>query len=102
MRESAIERPVRHKALHELKVPSVKLNLTGQAGWPDVIFWIPGGKPLLIEFKAPGEEANPLQQHNHEILEFLGYKTEVHDDEESALRSIAKAVGASRLPKKGR
>ena len=51
-----------------LGVPSIKLNLKGNRGWPDREFWIPGGRPLLIEFKLPGEEPDPLQAHRHDTL----------------------------------
>lgn len=101
MKESSIERKTCKLALEQLGVRNVKLVTPGDTGWPDRIFWIPGGRPLLIEFKAPGEAPRPKQIYIHELLRQLGYNVEVHDDTDIAFQSIARAVEAARLPKKG-
>lgn len=60
--------------------------------WPDRCFWIPGGKPFLIEFKKPGEEPTKLQTDTIEDLRSDGYDVEVHDDPEEAKRAIRKRM----------
>src|SRR5690606_26564047 len=74
-----------------LGVPSLKLNLRGNRGWPDRIFLIPGGRPLFIEFKRPGEEPRKLQQQRHRILRKLGYEVEVHEERQAALDAVRQA-----------
>jgi hypothetical protein len=67
---------------------ATKLQGPGNRSLPDYIFWIPGGKPFLIEFKRPGAEPSELQWHT--IRQFLndGYDVEVHDSKESAIAAI--------------
>jgi hypothetical protein len=97
--EATIERAVCETALKKLGVPSVKW---GVDGWPDRIFFIPGGKPLFIEFKAPGEVPRPRQAYRRKCLTLWGYTIEIHHDTETALSAITRALGAARLPDKGR
>ena len=79
------------KQAGDLGIPCLKLNLKGNRGWPDRIFLIPGGRPLFIEFKRPGEEPEPLQLHRHRILRKLGYDIEVHDERQAALDAVRHA-----------
>lgn len=85
-----IEKPVQRRALVELLVPCIPLKLIegSETGWPDGIFLIPGGRPLFIEFKWPGEEPEPKQIYMHTLLRNLGYDVEVHDNVEEALAAI--------------
>jgi hypothetical protein len=86
-----------------LGIPSLKLNLRGNRGWPDRIFLIPGGRPLFIEFKRGDEEPDPLQAHRHDVLRKLGYDIEVHHVREEALAAIRQARDRAhpRRPKRG-
>src|SRR5690606_35937510 len=59
--ERDVERPVAHRALQELGVFSIKIAAAQETGYPDRLFLIPGGRPLFIEFKRPGEEPTPRQ-----------------------------------------
>lgn len=102
MKESKIENDVSRRALYELGVASLKLNLRGNNGWPDRLYLIPGGRPLLIEFKRPGEEPRPLQVHRHAQLKMLNYHVEVHDDQLEAFKAIAKALEAARVSEEGK
>jgi hypothetical protein len=90
--ESSIERSVARRC----RVKSVKLKDLGAAGYPDRLFFVPGGRPLLIEFKRPGEVPGPLQEYTHRQLRRLGYQVEVYDDIATALRAIARAVAAAK------
>jgi hypothetical protein len=83
-------------------VPSYKMNGRGQRSWPDRQFFIPGGRPLFIEFKKPGEDPTELQNKNHRMLRGLGYAVEVVDDPTIGVCLIAEAMDAARVPKKGR
>lgn len=104
-----------------LGVTALKLNLTGNAGWPDRLFLIPGGRPFFIEFKQPLEEPEPRQRLIHAHLTYLGYDCETHSNAEEAITAIrlrldaaakagwrhsarkaAAALAAAHLPKAGR
>ena len=68
----------------EQGIASIKLNLMGNVGWPDRLFLIPGGKPLLMEFKRAGLRPTKLQQHRINGLKKLGYLVYVAEDTISA------------------
>ena len=97
MIESTTEETTTNFALDH-GVPSEKF---GQHGYPDRIFFIPGGRPLLIEFKSRGKKPRPLQEHRINTLLNLGYDVEVHDDAAKAARSILAHLEAATLPKEG-
>lgn len=100
-RESDIQTKVRNRALKELGVVGKKLNIDGDTGWPDFIFFIPGGRPLFIEFKRPGERPSPKQTYIHDdVLKKLGYDIEVHDNEDEAVNAIRIKVEATRRSEK--
>lgn len=91
--ERDIEKAVARKALMLYGVHSSKLTSPAHNGLPDRIFWLRGGKPLLIEFKRKGQLPRPNQQHVIEMLRKEGYAVEVHDNVTTALASIALHVG---------
>jgi len=82
------------KALNTLGVASVKLEppLGSETGWPDRLFFIPGGRPFLIEFKEVGYEPDPKQIYIHDMLEGLGYDVAWTDEEAAALQAIEERV----------
>lgn len=91
--EIDIEGRVVHVALHQLRVPSIKLEpYLGETGWPDRQFFIKGGRPLLIEFKRPGEQPTGKQILMHEMLRSIGYDVQVHDNEDEAIAAIIYAM----------
>lgn len=92
MLEKHIERRCCARVLDELGVVSVKLVTPGATGYPDRMFLIPGGSILMIEFKAPGESPRPKQLHIHARLKQLGFRVEVHDDEEAAFESVKRLL----------
>lgn len=91
--ESYVERTVCDWALMHLGIESAKLS--GTPDMPDRIFFIPG-RPLLIEFKALGEEPRDKQLWQHGRLRVKGYDVQVHDNVESAKRALMDAVGWAR------
>lgn len=72
------------------------------AGYPDRMFILPG-RICFIEFKRPGHEPEPLQ--NHRLLELLAYGipatwTDNYDDAVAFLEEQAK-LGAQTLSREG-
>ena len=90
MKESRIEQMACKQILEKFNVISVKLTPAQSTGYPDRLFWLPGGKPLLIEFKRPNEQLSPKQSHINLGLKMLGYQVEV-------CRSAAQAVAVVEL-----
>lgn len=82
--ESAIERRVSRWA-DSRGLLHLKLNVSNRRGFPDHVFFLRGGKPLLIEFKRPGELQDALQKNIAERLRFLGYEVMVMDDAKEAI-----------------
>lgn len=68
----------------------LKVVIWGRAGWPDHFFFGPRGRMKMIEFKKPGDEPTPLQDHIHSLLRRLGHDVEVHDNKEEACASLAR------------
>lgn len=101
--KSRVENPTVDRALKELLVPSIPLKLVrgSETGRPDDLFLIPGGRPLLIEFKWGEMKPEPKQVYWHGVLESLGYDVEVHNNVEEALQSIALKVVAATLHEEG-
>jgi hypothetical protein len=89
-----IEKPTQQYALVVLGVPFIAMKFIEgvETGWPDSLFLIPGGRPLFVEFKWPGEYLDPKQVYQIFILLNLGYDVEVHDNVEEACASIADRV----------
>lgn len=92
--EIDIEEDACAKAL-ALGVINVKMKAAGHNGWPDRMFMIPGGRPLLIEFKNVGESPPPLQQVMHRRLKHYGYQVEVCDSVDEAIGYIKRALSRS-------
>ena len=95
-----LETPIERKAvaliLDNLGVRSLKLQLSKDTGWPDRLFLIPGGRPLLIEFKRPGDNPKIKQEYVHDLLRSLGYAVKVVDDAEDAYEAVAEALRRAR------
>lgn len=67
-------------------------------GWPDVMFLIPGGKPLFVEFKAPGKGPSPIQRQRMVALLDAGYDAGYTDNFATACEAITRALDRTRLP----
>ena len=67
--ESSVERKVTRWAERN-GVEYCKLK---KAGRPDDIFFIPGGKPVLMEFKQQGKDLRKLQAYIAKKLRRAGY-----------------------------
>jgi hypothetical protein len=86
--ENALERRVVDDAARDLGLRSLKLNLRYDAGWPDRLWLLDGGCPLLSEFKRSGESPSPLQAERLRFLRELGYNTAVFDDYDIAMEIL--------------
>jgi hypothetical protein len=89
-RETTLEAKVVADAWEHHRIKSIKLKLNHDSGWPDRMLLVPGGRPFFIEFKRKGEIVNvgSKQEFNIALLLTLGYDVEVHDDYDTAMRSI--------------
>lgn len=84
--ESATESKVVDDAYRKLGIPSIKVR--GVTGFPDREFFVRGGRPLIVEFKRPGEVLRPQQEFWVSRLQELDYLVEVHDSYEEAMLSL--------------
>lgn len=100
--ESKIEKDACDLIFKHLGIIGSKLKILGNTGYPDRIFWLPGGCPFMIEFKRPGEEPEPKQLYIHDQLRELGYQVEVHDNAVRAFQAVTEAVATSCLSKESR
>jgi hypothetical protein len=83
-RESALE----SKAVKYARSRGVVVaKLTQLDGVPDRIFFVPGGRPLIIEFKARGEKPEELQAWYLQNLKEDGYRAVFVDTWEKFLEA---------------
>ncbi len=82
----AKEAPFEAKLVADAGIRSLKLTLRHDAGWPDRLWLLPGGRPAFTELKAPGAEPTELQQFRIARLEELGYDVAWFDDYRAAMK----------------
>jgi hypothetical protein len=58
---------------------------------PDRIIFLPGGRTVFIELKAPGKKPDPIQEYRIRQLRDLGQRVEVLDSLEAVDRFIEEA-----------
>lgn len=89
----------------------IKLDPYTNKGWPDRIFFLWGGRPLLMELKRPGEKPRKLQQYVLRKLERMGYDVCVAETTEEGVAYLRDRIlrnrdeadkETSRLPAKRR
>ena len=86
--EKNIERAACAEILRDYGVQCDKYVSPGRRGRQDRIAFIPGGRPLLMEFKRPGEPLEPLQEHRRAELVKLGYKVVTVDSVGAAKAAV--------------
>jgi hypothetical protein len=101
--EKAIERRFVQN-MKRLGIVALKLNLSGNVGWPDRMILLPGGRPLFIEFKVATSAPRKIQRNRHKKLKDLGYEIRVFSCATKATRYVTSAakVGALGIPEKSR
>jgi hypothetical protein len=90
--EAPLEARVARDALRLLGIPSIKLTPRGQRGWQDRLFFVPGGRPVIGEFKRAGEGLEDLQGARRARLAALGYDVEMFDDYDGAMAALRRAA----------
>lgn len=100
--EVKIEKKVVEEVWTWLGIKGSKLKVDGERAYPDRVFWLPGGKPLFIEFKRPGEPLRKNQQKKCEWLRQLGYSVKVFDNVADAYEAICQAVASQVTSQKSR
>jgi hypothetical protein len=91
VREKAIEAHLQKK-VKDLGGRAYKFESPGNAGVPDRIVLLPGGKVFFIEMKAPGKKSTVLQQKQQTRIKNLGNQVLVIDTKEGVDEFIAKVV----------
>jgi hypothetical protein len=61
---------------------AIKWVAPSMSGVPDRIVFLPGGRIIFVELKAPGRFPSPLQQRIHDMLLKLGADVRVVDSVE--------------------
>src|SRR5215469_2780171 len=89
VREIKIENDVRHLAKEELDIESIKLNLSGNRGWPDVLFMF-DGNVFFMEFKAPEQLPRELQVFRLRWLHDHGFHAQVCDNVYDGMEALKK------------
>lgn len=75
--ERLVERARKHGGL------AIKWTSPAFSGVPDRILFLPGGRIIFVELKAPGEKLRPLQSRIHGMLADLGADVRVIDSLEA-------------------
>ena len=65
----------------------------GKTGVPDRILFLPGGRVVLVEMKAPGMKPRPLQLRRHMEYRGVGVPVYVVDSDEGITRLIEELFG---------
>ena len=81
MLEKDIEKYLTAK-VKALKGKAYKWVSPGNAGVPDRIVFLPKGRIIFVELKAPGQKPTALQNRVHRMLADLGADVRVVDSKE--------------------
>lgn len=88
-----------------LKFIRLALQPGVQAGWPDWIILLSGGRPLWVEMKDPalrGTDArSPQQKLRHRELEKLGYDVCTGYGSDEAIAAVVETMGSRAVPASG-
>lgn len=92
MKEKEIEQKLVRK-IKALKGLCLKLSCPSFAGMPDRLILLPRGRIGFVEVKRKGEKARPLQVSRHKLLNKLGFKVFILDDENQINKIIEEITG---------
>lgn len=95
MREKDIESYLRDE-VKALGGKAYKFVSPGNAGVPDRLVCLPGGRVLFVELKAPGKGATTLQKGQHRKLEKLGHEVFTIDSK-SQVKHFIEYCGSAML-----
>ena len=74
-------------------IPSIKLVMVNDAGWPDRLYVLPGGRVVWVEYKKPGERPTAIQDERHDLLTAFGHTVATYESVEEAVAGVAQALG---------
>lgn len=83
---------VADRALRTYGVFSLHLHSAENTGYPDRLYFVPGGRPLFIEHKRGDAQPTERQLLIHARLRHAGYEVQVHNSRAAALAAVAAAV----------
>lgn len=89
MRERDIENHLRNQ-IKKLGGIAYKFESPGNAGVPDRLVLLPGGRIHFVELKAPGKKPTPLQLSQHRKIKKVGFEVHILDSKETVDDFIAK------------
>lgn len=78
MRERDIEAYLRDQ-IKAVGGIAYKFTSPGNAGVPDRLVLLPGGRVVFVELKAPGKQSTPLQLRQQRRIQALGFQVFVID-----------------------
>ncbi len=92
MREKNIEGYLRDK-VKAAGGMAYKFVSPGNAGVPDRIVLLPGGKVVFVELKAPGKKSTPLQEAQQRRIRALGFMVMVVDTRQGVDELLGGCLG---------
>lgn len=82
-----LERKIEERLIDRVRAVGgmcMKWTSPANAGVPDRICFLPGGRVVFVELKAPGKKPTALQERVHKMLRALGADVRVVDSLEGA------------------
>ena len=70
--------------MRALGLPCIKQFNPFEAGWPDRLVVLPGGRVIWVEFKSKGEKPTAIQRIRHNALRDKGHDVEIVSCREEA------------------
>jgi len=90
--EIDIETEASERLFDEFGIPSIKLTMVGNSGWPDRIYVLPRGKLIWVEYKRPGKKRSPKQVWAHKLLKAFGHDVRTYENVEDAVAGVSRAL----------
>lgn len=89
MREKSVEQRLQEE-VKKIGGKAYKLSATVDAGMPDRLVCIPGGKAIFVETKRPkGGRLSHIQRYRHKELRLMGFDVRVINTGEAVEEFIA-------------
>jgi len=85
--EAVVEKRLK-KEIEKIGGKALKFVSPGMSGVPDRIVFLPGGKIIFIELKAPGKKPKPMQNYRAKELRNLGCDVRCIDTVEKVMELI--------------